>query len=144
MTRLLSLILAAGLGLAMLTLPTGAQTTRSAVAVASSYAMQHARETGTTVYGVQATTIDFSRDGYPEMFGLYTLNNDFAIPIGSFMIYFRGTPNGWDPVTRVELAGVSPSVQSHQLSQIFIASQTAQGQVVQGFLWTPGGLQPIR
>jgi hypothetical protein len=120
--------------------PPAAAQNRQAVVTATGYAMEHARQTGTTVYGVSATTIDFSRDGHPELFGLYSLNNQFSIPVGAYMVYFRGVPGGFEPQVRVELAGVSPRVQGHELNQIFIASETPQGTVVQGFQWTPNGL----
>jgi len=119
-----------------------AQMSGPPIAAASRIAMQHAAETGTTVYGVTATTVDFNRDGYDELFAIYSLNNQFAVPVASFVVYFTGAPNGFLPQQRVQLAGTSPRFESNEFATITFSSRTVQGPVMQTFQVTPTGLVP--
>jgi len=136
------LALALGGLLAVSAAAASAQMPGPSIAAASRIAMQHAQETGTTVYGVTATTVDFNRDGYDELFSIYSLNNQFSVPVASFVVYFTGGPNGFLPQQRVQLVGTSPRFVSNEFATITFSSETPQGLVNQTFQVTPSGLVP--
>lgn len=139
-TRILVAILALA---ALAVAPASAQRLNSPIVVASTYAMAHAAETGTTNYGVTAQTVDLTRDGYDEMFAIYALVGDFGLPTGEYLAYFVGGPGGFQPVTRIDLPGRNSEITGYLENTVMLRTNTTNGPVTLSYAVSPAGLTPL-
>lgn len=137
-------ILAAILVLAAFSLaPASAQRLNSPIVVASTYAMAHAAETGTTNYGVTAQTVDLTGNGYDDMFAIYALVGEFGLPTGEYLAYFVGGPGGFQPVARIDLPGRASEITGYLGNTLTVETNTANGPMTLTFAATPAGLTPV-
>lgn len=123
--------------------PASAQNLNSPIVVASTYAMAHAAQTGTTNYGVVTQTVDLTGDGYDEMFAIYALVGDFGLPTGEYLAYFVGGPGGFRPVTRIDLPGRNSEITGFLENTVMLRSNTTNGLVNIRFEVSEMGLTPL-
>jgi len=128
---------------ALVAAPASAQRLNSPIVVASTYAMAHAAQTGTTNYGVVAQTVDLTGDGYDEMFAIYALVGDFSLPVGEYLSYFVGGPGGFTPVSRIDLPGRDSEITGYLENRVMVRTNTTNGPVTLTFAATPAGLTPL-
>ncbi|MEM7444937.1 MAG: hypothetical protein AAF414_16570 [Pseudomonadota bacterium] len=137
-------LLVAVLALSMLAIaPASAQRLNSPIVVASTYAMAHAAQTGTTNYGVTAQTVDLTGNGYDDMFAIYALVGEFGLPVGEYLAYFAGGPGGFTPVTRIDLPGRASEITEYVDGTMTVVSNTPNGPVTWRFTATPAGLSQL-
>lgn len=123
--------------------PASAQKLNSPIVVASTYAMAHAAQTGTTNYGVTAQMVDLTRDGYDEMFAIYALVGDFGLPTGEYLAYFVGGPGGFQPMARIDLPGRDSEITGYLENTVILRSNTTNGPVTIRYAVSPAGLTPL-
>jgi hypothetical protein len=124
--------------------PVSAQSLNSPIVVASTYAMAHAAQTGTTNYGVVTQTVDLTGDGYDEIFALYSLVGEFGLPQGEYLAYFVGGPGGYRQVSRIDMPGRNTEITGYQENSVTLQSNTANGLVTLSFSASPDGLTPLQ